>query len=284
MLGLDGRMSAVRLALLVTLAMIAFAANSVLCRFALADGAIDATSFTAVRLGAGAVTLALLALLRGKSLIAAPSWPAALSLLVYMLGFSFAYRSLTTATGALVLFGCVQLTMIGVSLVRGERLPATGWLGIAAAVAGLVWLLLPGLSAPDPIGAALMAAAGIGWGAYSLLGRGNGDPLRITAQNFLIATPFVLVLLPFAEVSASIEGVLLAVASGALASGVGYAIWYAALPALSGMRAASVQLTVPVIAAIGGWLLLSEALDMRLLIASTLTLGGVAVVLRAKLA
>lgn len=202
-------------------------------------------------------------------------------LCLYLLGFSFAYRSLSAGTGALLLFGAVQLTMLVQGWRLGERLSLIGWVGFLLAVAGLVVLLLPGATAPDPLGAALMVAAGVGWGIYSLLGRGAERPLRVTAWNFLACMAPVLVvnLLTLSQWSVSLEGALLALASGALASGLGYVAWYTALPGLSAGRAATVQLSVPVMTALGGVVLLGEPLGSRLVWASFITLGGIALVL-----
>lgn len=267
--------------LLTLLATVAFAANSLLCRAALDSGATDAGTFTALRLVSGAAFLLPLLLLgpRRRRPSARPAM--ALALLVYMLSFSLAYRSLTAATGALVLFGAVQLTMFARALAAGERLALRGWLGLALALGGLVGLLLPGVEAPDPVGAALMALAGIAWGAYSLLGRGSDDPLADTAGNFALAAPVALLALPGfpllagTPLAVSTGGVVLAVASGAIASGLGYVLWYAALRGLEAHRAATVQLSVPVIAALGGVLLLGESLDRRLLVAGSITLAGI---------
>jgi drug/metabolite transporter (DMT)-like permease len=202
-------------------------------------------------------------------------------LFAYMACFSFAYLSLGAGTGALVLFGAVQLTMFIAALRAGEHFGAWSWAGLVLAVGGLIYLVSPGITAPDPIGALLMISAGIAWGLYSLFGRGGGDPLGATANNFLFAVPLViLVSLVFrSDFAVSRQGLLLAMASGAIASGLGYAIWYAALKGLSGTHAATVQLSVPVIAAFGGVVLLSEAITLRLLVASAATLGGVAIVL-----
>ena len=271
-----------RTLMLTAVAMIAFAANSVLCRLGLGQGLIDAGSYSSIRLLSGAVILAILVGFQRDSAITRPDWRMAAGLLIYVLFFSYAYLSLDTATGALVLFGTVQLTMFSVSLVRGEQFSPLSWFGFLLAFGGLVYLLLPGATAPDPTGAALMAVAGIAWGAYSLLGRGVSDATGSTATNFIAATPVALALgflLP-GDVSVSVEGAAYAVASGALASGLGYAVWYRALPALSGTQAATVQLSVPVIAAIGGLLFLAEPVTTRLVIATIATLGGVAIVLR----
>ena len=202
-------------------------------------------------------------------------------LFVYVVFFSFAYRSLSAGTGALILFGAVQLTMFVVALRAGERFPARSWVGLALAVLGLIYLVAPGVTAPDPMGAVLMTIAGIAWGVYSLIGRGVADPLEATASSFIYCVPLVVVIsLVFAsELQTSARGLGLAVASGAAASGLGYVVWYTALRGLSATRAATVQLSVPVIAAFGGVLLLSEEITLRLLLASAATLGGVGIVL-----
>lgn len=267
--------------LLTALAMIAFAANSLLCRVALRDTAIDAVSFTSVRLVAGALTLWLIVALRsGKSGVAG-GWASAAALFAYAIAFSLAYRSLSAAAGALLLFGAVQATMIGHGLWCGERLRGGQWLGLVLALGGLAGLLLPGWSAPPLAGAVLMIAAGIAWGVYSLRGRGAGDATGATAGNFLRAVPFALVLSLATLTDARWDpaGFGYAAASGAIASGIGYAIWYAALPALKAASAATVQLSVPVIAAGGGILFLGESLTLRLVLASLAVLGGIALVI-----
>ena len=268
--------------LLTALAMLAFAANSLLCRLALGAQLIDAASFTAVRVIAGAVTLALILAYRGR-LVASrtPDWRPAAMLFTYMVFFSFAYLSLSAGTGALILFGAVQLTMFSTALARGERFPPLAWVGLALAVAGLVYLVSPGLSAPDPLGAALMTVAGVAWGVYSLLGRGVRDPLEATGWAFIYSVPLVLIVaIVFqAQLTATTPGLALGVASGAIASGCGYVIWYAALRGLTATRAATVQLSVPAIAALGGVLFIGEDLTMRLVIASAATIGGIAIVL-----
>jgi len=248
----------------------------------LGQGEIDAATFTSVRVAAGAMTLALILtprwISRGR---VAGNWRASFMLFAYMACFSFAYLSLGAGTGALILFAAVQLTMFTLALRSGEYFAPWSWAGLALAVAGLVYLLSPGLSAPDTVGAMLMLCAGIAWGLYSLQGKGGVDPLEATANNFIYSVPLVLLisLLFRSDFSVSPEGFLLAAVSGAAASGLGYAIWYSALAGLSGTRAATVQLSVPVIAAFGGVVLLSEAVTGRLLIASAATLGGVAMVL-----
>lgn len=262
-------------------AMLAFAANSLLCRLALAGGGIDPASFGAIRVVAGAVALAVIVRLRAGSGAAGGDWISAAMLFAYVAFFSFAYASLSAGTGALILFGAVQLTMFGWALRGGERFTSAAWCGLALAAAGLVFLVLPGVSAPPLFGAALMALAGAAWGVYSLRGRGGGDPLRATAGNFLRAAPLALVLwLPFADVArADAAGIVLAVVSGAVTSGVGYALWYTALRELTAMRAATVQLSVPLITAVGAVVFLAEPVTWRLVLASVAILGGIALVL-----
>jgi drug/metabolite transporter (DMT)-like permease len=261
--------------------MVAFAANSVLCRLALGHATIDAASFTTIRLLAGAVTLLALAatLRRGQAITARGSWRAAGALFGYAIAFSFAYLSLSAGTGALILFGAVQLTMILSALWVGERPGALQWLGFVCAVAGLVYLVAPGVTAPSPLGAFLMAFAGACWGIYSLLGRGSTDPMLDTTANFMRATPLAIIAsaIAYAHTQISGTGLLLAFASGALSSGVGYVIWYAALRGLTATRAAIVQLVVPLLAAVGGVIFLGEVFTTRLAIASVLILGGVAI-------
>jgi len=260
--------------------MAAFAGNSLLCRVALRETSIDAATFTAVRIGSGAVVLWLIVRARGGARVG--SWISAFWLFAYAAGFSFAYLSLTAGTGALLLFGAVQATMIGHALHGGDRLGAVAMVGLAIAFAGLAALLAPGLSAPPLAGAALMLFAGFSWGMYSLRGRGASDPTAITSGNFMRAAPMALALaigmLPWASIDA--RGAMLAIASGAVASGLGYAIWYTALRGLRPTSAASVQLSVPAIAAIGGVVLLGEPITARLVIASVAILGGVALALR----
>lgn len=268
--------------LLTVVAMLAFAANSLLCRFALGQELIDAASFTTVRVISGAVMLSLIVLSRGRAHgRSSGDWRAAAMLFIYMAFFSFSYLSLSAGTGALILFGAVQLTMFIVALRRGEQFPLLSWAGLMLAIFGLVYLVSPGVTAPDPWGAVLMTIAGIAWGFYSLLGRGSANPLEATASNFLYSVPLVVIvsLLFMGNLSISASGLVLAAASGAITSGVGYVIWYAALRGLTATQAATVQLSVPVIAALGGVILLSEPITMRLLLASAATLGGVAMVL-----
>jgi len=271
-----------RTTILTALAMVAFAANSVLARLALGDGHMDAASFATVRVVSGALALAAIALYRSEGQVRWDAdWRAALALFVYMAFFSFAYLSLGAGTGALILFGAVQLTMFIVALRSGEPFSAISWAGLLIAIAGLVYLVSPGVTAPEPAGALLMAVAGIAWGVYSLLGRKAADPTRATAWNFLLSVPLVLVtsLIFMKQFHATPFGIALAIASGVLASGIGYVLWYSALRGLAATSAATVQLSVPVIAAVGGVMLLSEDLTSRLLIASVATLGGVAIVL-----
>jgi len=266
---------------LTAVAMLAFAGNSLLCRLALRAAHIDAASFTSVRLVSGAVTLWLLVGLRGGAARLAGSWGSAAALFAYAIAFSYAYVSLPASTGALLLFGAVQVTMVGTGLWRGERLSALQWTGLLLAAAGLVALLLPGLAAPPPGGAALMIAAGVAWGAYSLRGRGAGDPTASTAGNFVRSLAFVapLTLLSLRDATADAAGVGYAIASGAVTSGIGYAIWYRALPGLRATSAAAAQLSVPVIAAFGAVLLLGEPITQRLALSSLAVLGGIAIVL-----
>lgn len=273
-----------RTLLLTSLAMLAFAGNSLLCRLALRETAIDAASFTAVRLLAGACALWLLLQLRQNRQAPAGSWAGAVALFTYAAAFSFAYLQLDTGVGALLLFGAVQLSMLLWGLLRGERLGLCASLGTALATAGLLALLLPGASAPPLLAALLMLLAGVAWGAYSLLGRGQGNPLAVTAGNFLRATPLavLLALAVLPQLNWDGPGLFYALLSGALTSGVGYAIWYSALPGLHASQAATVQLSVPILAALGGSLLLSEALTLRLLLSAVAVLGGIALVLSAR--
>jgi drug/metabolite transporter (DMT)-like permease len=269
-----------RTALLTVLALLAFAGNSVLCRLALQVTTIDPVSFTGIRLASGAVALWLIVRLWRRNATGSGSAWSATALFVYAAAFSIAYVGLTTATGALLLFGAVQVTMIGSGLWAGERLAPRQWAGFLLALSGLAILLAPGLAAPPLSSAMLMLLAGIAWGLYSLRGRGGGDPTRVTAGNFMLTVPMaaLLVLAGLPWLQADGAGIALAVASGALASGVGYAIWYAALPSLEATHAATVQLSVPVIAALGGLALVDEAITGRFVLASAAVLGGIAIV------
>lgn len=264
--------------------MSAFAANSLLCRSALKSTGIDAASFTTVRLISGAVVLGLVARFLRAAQVGQGNWISAFALFAYAACFSFAYRSLTAATGALLLFGAVQATMIGRGLWIGERLAKWQIIGLLLALGGLFGLLLPGLSAPPLLGALLMVGAGIAWGVYSLRGKGSGDPIRVTAGNFLRAVSFAtaMCVLMYGRISVDGAGVAFAVASGALASGLGYAIWYSVLPSLKATNAATVQLSVPILTAVGGIVLLGEPLTIRLMAASIAILGGIALVIRTK--
>jgi len=274
-------MSHVRIFILTALTMLAFAGNSLLCRQALKTTGIDAASFTAIRVVSGAVMLWLIVRVFRQTQSGKGSWLSAAALFAYAAAFSFAYISLSAGTGALLLFGAVQATMIGYSLWCGERLGLQKTAGLLLAVAGLVGLLLPGLAAPPLSGAVLMLGAGIAWGIYSLHSKGNGDPTRATAGNFLRAVPFALALIAVTASGIKYDsaGIGYAVASGALTSGLGYAIWYAVLPALKTINAAIIQLSVPVIAALGGVLFLGESITLRLMLASSAIIGGIALVI-----
>ena len=269
---------------LTLLAMIAFAGNSLLCRLALKETAIDAASFTTVRMLAASLALGLLIGFRPSVYRSSGNWPSALALFAYAAGFSFAYIHLSAGTGALLLFGAVQATMIGVGIYKGERLAGLRLLGFTLAIGGLVILLLPGLSAPPLLSALSMVAAGIAWGIYSLRGKGVGSPIAATAGNFLRTLPLTacLSLLMFRQMSVDNAGLVYAALSGALTSGIGYAIWYQVLPSLRSTTAATVQLSVPVLAAIGGILLLGEPLGWRLLVASFAILVGILLVIHQK--
>jgi len=269
---------------LTSLAMLAFAGNSLLCRVALKHTGIDPASFTTIRLLSGALTLWLVVRARCGTAAGQGNWLSALALFAYAAGFSFAYVSLPAATGALLLFGAVQATMIGHGIWAGERLERMQLVGLALAFGGLVGLLLPGLSAPPLVGSVFMLGAGIAWGIYSLRGKGAGDPTRVTAGNFLRAVPIAIALSAIMLHGAHPDpaGIGYAVLSGALASGIGYAIWYTALPGLKATHASIVQLSVPVIAAAGGIAFLGEALTLRLVLASVAILGGIALVILEK--
>lgn len=270
----------IRVALLTSLALIAFAANSILARAALTETAIDPVSFTAIRIVSGALVLWLIVRARPGLADGRGSWGSALALFGYAIAFSVAYLSLTAATGALLLFGAVQVTMVSWSLFRGNRLTPRQWTGFALALAGLVWLLLPGLAAPPAMPAALMITAGVAWGMYTLRARGAGDPTRVTASNFLRASlPALAAAVVFVSgASVDFAGVVLASASGALASGMGYAVWYAALKHIQTSTAAVAQLSVPVITAVAGVGLLAEPISLRLVLAGIAVLGGIALV------
>ncbi len=267
---------------LTSLALIAFAANTVLCRLALGSGTIDAASFTVVRLISGAVVLFLIITLNRthSSAITRGSWFASAALFIYAIAFSYAYITLDTATGALILFGAVQITMILLSVISGNRLHLSEWLGVVLAFCGFVYLILPGVTTPSLIGFILMTLSGIAWGIYTLKGRGSQNPLRDTAYNFIRTLPVVVILglLTIPSQHYSQVGIVYAILSGALASGIGYTIWYIALGSLSATQAAVVQLFVPVIAAAGGVWLVDESISLRLVIAAIMILGGILLV------
>jgi drug/metabolite transporter (DMT)-like permease len=276
----------IRISVYTGLALMAFAANSVICRLALGAEAIDAASFTTIRLISGALVLLLLmgTTIRNNMREQRGSWTSAFMLFLYAVTFSFAYISLNTGTGALILFASVQATMMIFAIWKGERLTFMGSLGLFVAMAGLTYLVFPGLASPSPLGAALMAVAGISWGTYSLRGRGSVSPVAVTTDNFLRSTPFALLvsLVFFQNLNINFLGVFFAVLSGGLTSAIGYVIWYAALRDHSATSAALVQLLVPVLAALGGVVLLSEALTMRLILASAMIIGGVALALTSR--
>ena len=282
-------MSPILVACLAALALCCFAGNSLLCRAALANDLVDPATFTSLRLVAGAVTLGLI--LRFRRGRGTGSWAGAAALFIYAVAFSFSYRGLSAATGALLLFGAVQITMLGVARFRGERFGRLQLFGSALAIGGLVYLLLPGVSAPPLVSAALMVLAGGAWGAYTLLGRSAVDALAETAGNFARTVPSALVLIAawwlFAQrggaaiAEPSAQGAVLAMASGALTSGVGYAIWYAVLPSLSSITAATLQLSVPVLTGFGAAVWLAEAPSVRLVVAAIATLGGIGLVILA---
>jgi len=271
------------LALLTTLAMICFAGNSLLCRLALRGGAIDASSFTAVRFGSAALVMGVLAWLGARGRPHGGSWISAAVLFGYAIAFSLAYVQIGAGLGALLLFGAVQLTMIGWGLVKGERPGAAEWSGLALALLGLLLLTNPSVSGAPAAGIVLMLLAGLGWGIYSLRGRRAADPLQTTASNFARTVPFLLVMVAVSFLverpHLSTTGVVAGLVSGAVTSGIGYVIWYRALSKLSALKAATVQLTVPVIAALGGVAFLGEQITLRLLGAGVLVLGGIAVVI-----
>ena len=260
----------------------AFAANSVLCRLALGEGAIDASSFTVIRLLSGVVVLLAITRISGSEIdsSAKGSWSSSLMLFLYAITFSFAYVTLDTGTGALILFGSVQITMILLSLLSGTRLHGTEWAGVVVAFAGFVYLMLPGVTTPSAMGFFLMTVAGIAWGIYTLKGRGSKSPLMDTAYNFFRTLPLVVLVAVVAlqDAQSSPQGVLLAVLSGGIASGIGYTVWYIALGGLSATQAAVLQLLVPVIAAMGGVVLVSEAITLRLTISAAMILGGILMV------
>ena len=261
--------------------LVAFAANSLLCRTALGGHLIDPVSFTTIRLVSGALALILIIRLSVDSnqpQQAKGSWGSGLALFAYAAAFSLAYVSLSTGMGALILFGSVQVTMISVALKSGEKLGPVQWMGLAAAIGGFIYLVMPGISAPDPLGALLMCISGIAWGVYSVRGKGVSTPVVMTAGNFARSAPMAIIAstIAFSDAHLELFGVLLALVSGIITSGLGYVLWYRALRSLTTIQASAVQLTVPVIAAFGGVAFLGEQVSFRLLLGSALILGGVA--------
>lgn len=273
-------------AILTAFALVAFAFNSLLCRLALGTGEIDAPGFTAIRLASGAAMLAILSMAFSKTnnVLKKGHWASAFFLFAYAICFSFAYLGLAAGTGALILFGSVQMTMIFTGIIKGERPSAIEWAGLAIALGGLVYLVLPGLRSPPLLSSALMAVAGCAWGFYTLRGRGSTDPLTETAGNFARSFPFAAVILVFyySGRHLSSRGVILAVLSGAIASGIGYTVWYAALKHHTATRAAVLQLLVPLLTAAGGVVFLAETATIRLLIAGGLILGGIGLTIMGK--
>ena len=273
------RFSFIKTIIYTTLALIAFAANSVICRLALKDGAIDPGMFTGIRLFSGAaVLIALVFLSKDKRYEKSKgSWTSAGMLFLYAAAFSYAYVSLETGIGALIIFGVVQITMIASSLISGYKMNVMEWLGIVLALAGFLYLLLPGTSAPSLSGFILMSLSGIGWGIYSLRGKNSKHPLVDTAYNFLRSLPFLILLLYFLaqESNYSTKGILLALLSGIVTSGIGYTIWYTALKGLNSIQASIVQLLVPVLAAMGGVIFIGELISLRLMASSLMILGGI---------
>jgi len=274
----------VRTAVFTALALVAFAGNSLLCRMALGPAAIDAASFSTIRIIAGAICLWLITVVtRRGSVWTQGSWLSAAILFVYAIPFSYAYGLLTAGTGALILFGTVQVTMIGGALVEGDRPHARQWIGLVVAVAGLVYLLFPGIASPSPLGAGLMAIAGVGWAMYSIQGRGAVDPVAQNGGNFVRTLPMLIVVSLLALRLQHIEasGAILAILSGAVTTGLGYAVWYSALRGLTATRAALVQLLVPVITVTGGVIFLREPLSPRVVLSAAIVIGGIALALTA---
>lgn len=268
------------------LALIAFAANSVLCRLALGNEVIDAASFTMIRLLSGAMVLLLIITTtqRTRRSSAKGSWTASMMLFIYAITFSYAYMSLDTGTGALILFASVQITMIALSMINGTRLFWGEWVGVLIAFSGFVYLILPDVTTPSMVGFLLMTTAGIAWGIYTLTGSRSKNPLLDTAFNFMRTIPFVIILLilTLAHSYISFEGIVFALLSGIITSGIGYTIWYMVLRDLSSIQAAVLQLLVPIIAALGGVIFVSEAITVRLMISSVMVLGGILIVVLGK--
>lgn len=273
-----------RLALTTVLALIAFSANSVLCRLALSGGHIDAVTFSSVRLVGGSVALLLIGGWPRRRIPWAGKWTAAVFLFLYAVPFALAYNRLSAGTGALILFGSVQVTMMIAALRGGERPHLSQWLGLGTALGGLLYLIGPGLARPPLPAATLMAVAGACWGTYTLRGRTSTDPLADTTRNFVKTVPLVLIvgLLALPQLHADRTGIALAAASGVVASGLGYVVWYSALASLTATRAAVAQLAVPVLSAIGGVIFLNEAVTTRLAVSSAMVLGGIALAVLVK--
>lgn len=269
-----------------SLALIAFAANSVLCRLALGNGSIDAASFTVIRLLSGAVVLCVILSFQrnNQDALSKGSWMASFTLFLYAITFSYAYLSVDTGTGALILFGSVQITMIILSIIGGTRLHITEWFGVVIAITGFIYFILPNVSTPSMNGFILMTISGISWGVYTLIGRRSKNPLTDTTYNFVRTIPFVVLLAVFTldNMSYSNDGVILALLSGGITSGVGYTIWYIALNDLSSTQASVIQLSVPIIAAIGGVIFVSELITFRLIISAIIVLGGILMVVLGK--
>lgn len=277
-------MTNMRSFMFIALSLLCFAGNSIICRLALRSGAIDPSTFTSVRLFSGAIVLTLIVAFREGIKINAGKWTSALALFVYAAGFSWAYMDLTAATGALILFGSVQLSMILFGQVRGEKMRPLGWIGFIFAIIGLILLFLPGLSRPPLLNALLMIAAGIAWGIYSIMGKQSTNPILTTAGNFVKTIPFILLLslVSYSKVSFTNYGIILAFLSGAVTSGIGYAIWYSVLPGLTVTNASILQLSVPILGAIGGIVLLSEEVSVRLVASTILVLSGIWLVIKKK--
>ena len=266
---------------LTAVTLIAFAANSLLCRMALGGHLIDPVSFTTIRLVSGALALITISRVFAESKMPQKtkgSWGSGFALFAYAAAFSLAYVSLSTGIGALILFGSVQMTMIGAALKSGEKIGPMQWVGSVAAICGLIYLVLPGISAPDPLGAILMCVSGIAWGVYSIRGKGVSSPVSMTAGNFIRSAPMAVIasVVAFSSVHLDTPGILLALISGVVTSGLGYVLWYKTLRSLTTTQASVVQLVVPVLAAFGGVAFLSEQVSARLIVASTMILGGVA--------
>ena len=269
-----------RVVILTVFTLISFAANSLLCRLALGNNLIDPVSFTTLRLLSGAFVLSIITLLLNKP--TSPkrikgSWTSGFALLIYAIAFSSAYISLHAGMGALILFGAVQITMIGVAIKSGEYLGPTQWIGTGIAIGGLIYLVFPGFTAPEPLGALLMCISGVSWGIYSVLGKGNLTPVATTAGNFMRAAPFAIIasVVAFSAINLEPYGLLLSLISGIITSGLGYILWYKVLRSLTTTQASVVQLLVPVLAAFGGVAFLAERVTMRLFFSSLLILGGV---------